>query len=136
MLLSRRLPMIAAAAVLVCIACGAGELTVPEASAQQGSADSTFIAAIRARLEQSTQAGQFSGAVLIARDGRTLFEGAYGLADRERAVPNTMLTQFRVGSMNKMLTAVAAMQLVQNGKLRLDAPLRTYLSAYPNAELA
>ena len=56
--------------------------------------------------------------MLVTRDGRTLFEGAYGLADRERGVPNTPLTQFRVGSMNKMLTAVAMLQLVQAGKLR------------------
>ena len=53
--------------------------------------------------------------LLVARDGRTLFEGAYGLADRERRVPNTPLTQFRVGSMNKMVTAVATLQLVQAG---------------------
>jgi CubicO group peptidase (beta-lactamase class C family) len=74
--------------------------------------------------------------VLVARDGRTLFEGAYGLADRERRVPNTPLTQFRVGSMYKMVTAVATLQLVQAGTLRLDAPLGTYLPDYPNAEVA
>ena len=79
---------------------------------------------------------QFSGAVLVTRDGRTLFEGAYGLADRERGVPNTLLTQFRVGSMYKMVTAVATLQLVQAGTLRLDAPLGTYLPDYPNADVA
>ena len=91
---------------------------------------------LRARLEAATQAGQFSGAVLVARDGHTLFEGAYGLADRERGIPNTPLTQFRVGSMNKMLTAVAALQLVQAGTVRLDTPIGTYLADYPNAALA
>jgi CubicO group peptidase (beta-lactamase class C family) len=71
--------------------------------------------------------------VLVSRDGHTLFEGAYGLADRERGIPNTPATQFRVGSMYKMLTAVAALQLVQAGTLSLDAPLGTYLPDYPNA---
>ena len=74
--------------------------------------------------------------MLVARDGRTLFEGAYGLADRELDVQNTPVTQFRVGSMNKMLTAVATLQLVQAGTLRLDAPLGTYLPDYPNAAVA
>jgi CubicO group peptidase (beta-lactamase class C family) len=78
----------------------------------------------------------FSGAVLVTRDGRTLFEGAYGLADRERNVPNTPQTQFRNGSMNKMMTAVAALQFVQAGALRLDVPLGTYLPDYPNADVA
>ena len=84
----------------------------------------------------ATEADQFSGAVLVTRDGRTLFEGAYGFADRERRVPNTPQTQFRVGSMNKMVTAVATLQLVQAGTLRLDAPIGTYLPDYPNAEMA
>ena len=127
------MPILAALTLLMCIACGAREPIAPDARA---AADSAFVAALRARLEAATAAGQFSGAVLVARDGRTLFEGAYGLADRERRIPNTPLTQFRVGSMNKMLTAVAALQLVQAGTLRLDAPLGTYLPDYPNANVA
>ena len=128
--------IVAALTLLVCAACGAGKTTAPGPDDARAAADSAFVGALRARLESATQAGQFSGAVLVARDGRTLFEGAYGLADRERGVPNTPLTQFRVGSMNKMMTAVAAMQLVQAGTLRLDAPLGTYLPDYPNAEMA
>lgn len=134
MSISRRSPIVAALALLACVACG--EPTVAGPAATRTDADSAFVATLRARLEAATAAGEFSGAVLVARDGRTLFEGAYGLADRERGVPNTPLTQFRVGSMNKMLTAVAALQLVQAGTLRLDAPLGTYLPDYPNAEVA
>lgn len=128
--------IVAALTLLACVACGAGESTTPGPADAQAAADSAFVAALRARLQAATAAGEFSGAVLVARDGQTLFEGAYGLADRERGVPNTPLTQFRVGSMNKMLTAVAALQLVQEGKLRLDTPLGTYLPDYPNAEVA
>ena len=133
--LSRRLRIVAAPILLVCAACGAGEPTAAGAPAAPTS-DSAFVAALRARLEAATTAGEFSGAVLVTRDGRTLFEGAYGLADRERGVPNTPLTQFRVGSMDKMVTAVAVLQLVQAGKVRLDAPLGTYLPDYANAEVA
>jgi len=98
--------------------------------------DSAFVTALRARLEAATAADQFSGAVLVMRDGRTVFEGAYGRADHEQGIPNTLLTQFRVGSMNKMLTAVATLQLAAAGKLRLDATLGTYLPDYPNADVA
>jgi CubicO group peptidase (beta-lactamase class C family) len=136
MSLSTRFPIVAAVALLVSVACGARELTAPGLAASQAAADSAFVAALRARLEAATRADQFSGAVLVTRDGRTLFEGAYGLADRERGIPNTPLTQFRVGSMNKMVTAVATLQLAQAGTLRLDAPLGTYLPDYPNAEVA
>jgi D-alanyl-D-alanine carboxypeptidase len=134
-LLSRRFAIVAALALLVCAACGPGEPTTPGGPAPQVS-DSAFAAALRARLEAETKAGEFSGAVLVTRDGTTLFEGAYGLANREQGIPNTPLTRFRVGSMNKMLTAVAVLQLVQAGKVSLDAPLSTYLPDYPNAEMA
>jgi D-alanyl-D-alanine carboxypeptidase len=125
--------------LMVCVACSSPtpdpiEPVVVETP--KVSADSVFAAALHARLQAAAQTNEFSGAVLVTRDGRTLFEGAYGLADRERGVSNTPLTQFRVGSMNKMLTAVAVLQLVQAGKVDLNAPLGTYLSDYPNTDVA
>jgi CubicO group peptidase (beta-lactamase class C family) len=137
--------LVAALTLLVGVACGTppsgarapdGEPIAPGAAAAQAASDSALVTALRARLSSAAQSDEFSGAVLVTRDGRTLFEDAYGLADRERGVPNTPRTQFRVGSMNKMLTAVAALQLVQAGALRLDAPLGTYLPDYPSAEVA
>ena len=94
------------------------------------------IAALRAKLDRESATGRFAGAVLVARDGRTIFEQAYGLADRERKTANTVDTRFRIGSMNKMFTAVSVLQLAQAGKLRLDAPLGTYLTDYPNKDVA
>ena len=78
----------------------------------------------------------FSGAVLVTRRGKVVFSAAQGLADRERKLPNSLQTRFRVGSMDKMFTATAILQLVQAGKLDLQAPLATYLKDYPNAEFA
>jgi D-alanyl-D-alanine carboxypeptidase len=98
--------------------------------------DAVFAAKLRTWLETSTAADQFSGVVLVTRNGNTVFEGAYGRADRERNIPNTMNTQFRAGSTYKMLTAIAVLQLVQEGKLRLDAPFGTYLTDYPNADMS
>ena len=124
--------------LLAFVACGRARdpiAPVPPVETQ-ATRDSAFVATLRAQLEAATKAEQFSGAVLVKRDGQTLFEGAYGLADRERNIPNTPLTQFRVGSMNKMLTAVATLQLVQAGTLSLNATLGKYLPDYPNADLA
>jgi D-alanyl-D-alanine carboxypeptidase len=121
---------------LACVACGGASPTTPVAPVTREASEATFVAELRERVEAAAATDQFSGAVLVARDGRTLFEGAYGRADRERGVPSTPLTQFRVGSMNKMITAVAALQLVQAGMLSLDAPLGTYLPDYPSAEVA
>jgi len=95
-----------------------------------------LIAAVRTRLDKDAAADRFAGAVLIAADGKPVFEQAYGLADRERNIENTLDTRFRIGSMNKMFTATAVLQLAQSGKIKLDAPLVTYLPDYPNKELA
>jgi CubicO group peptidase (beta-lactamase class C family) len=79
---------------------------------------------------------RFAGAVLIARNGKPVFAEAYGLADREHKTPNTLNTRFRIGSMNKMFTAVAILQLAQQGKLKLDDPFGKYLTDYPNKDIA
>lgn len=78
----------------------------------------------------------YSGVVLIARKGKPFVSHVSGLADREANLANTLDTKFRVGSMNKMMTAVAILQLAQAGKVKLDAPFGTYLKDYPNKEVA
>jgi CubicO group peptidase (beta-lactamase class C family) len=93
------------------------------------------LAAFRAKLLADSAADRFSGAALVAKDGKTVFSEAYGLADREKKIPNTLETKFRLGSMNKMFTATAVLQLVQAGKIQLDAPLGNYLPDYPNADI-
>jgi D-alanyl-D-alanine carboxypeptidase len=98
--------------------------------------DTIFVSKLRNWLESSTALDQFSGAVLVTKNGQTIFEGAYGRADREQNIPNTLTTKFRAGSMYKMMTAIAVLQLVQEGKVKLDAPFGTYLQDYPNADMA
>lgn len=93
-------------------------------------------AAAASEIRRQTAADRFSGAVLVAKNGTAVFEQAAGLADRTRKIPNTLDTRFRIGSMNKMFTAVAVLQLVQAGKVRLADPFGRYLSDYPNKSLA
>jgi CubicO group peptidase (beta-lactamase class C family) len=92
--------------------------------------------ALRAELDRRVAADEFAGAVLIAKAGAPVFSQAYGLADREHETPNSVATRFRIGSMNKMFTATAIVQLAQAGTLKLDAPLATVLPDYPEATLA
>ena len=87
-------------------------------------------------LREEAAADRFSGAVLLTRNGEVLFSQAVGPADRDRAIPNTLQTRFRIGSMNKMITAVAILQLVEAGKIDLTAYVGDYLTDYPNTELA
>ena len=99
-------------------------------------AEAELINAVRAKLNEESTSGRFAGAVAMAKNGKQIFGQAYGLADRENKLPNTMKTRFRLGSMNKMFTAVATMQLVQSGKLDLKAPFGKYLTDYPNKDVA
>lgn len=94
------------------------------------------IAALQAEIRKQTAGGRFAGAVMIAKGRQVLFSGAYGLADRERKISNQLDTRFRIGSMNKMFTATAVLQLAQAGKLKLIDPVGKYLTDYPNREVA
>lgn len=79
---------------------------------------------------------QFAGNLLVARGGDIRLQQHFGDARRDTAQKHTANTQFRLGSMYKMFTAIAVLQLVERGQLQLDAPLITYLSDYPNTTLA
>lgn len=69
----------------------------------------------------------------IVQHGEIVFTGAYGQADIETAAPVTERTRFGINSISKAVAGVAAMQLVEAGKLDLDAPLTAYLEALPAA---
>ncbi len=94
------------------------------------------LAAFRELLEKEAVADRFSGVALVAKNGTPIFTSAYGMADREKKIQNTPNTKFRIGSMNKMFTATAVLQLAQAGKLKLSDPVGKYLTNYPNKTIA
>ena len=94
------------------------------------------ISALTAMIDEQLKADRFSGAVLIGHRGKILFQKAVGLANRESGIPNTLDTKFRNGSMNKMFTATATMQLVEAGKLSLDDTVGKVMPDYPNTDVA
>ncbi|UCD64695.1 MAG: class A beta-lactamase-related serine hydrolase [Candidatus Zixiibacteriota bacterium] len=85
-------------------------------------------------MERSAELDMFSGTVLVAKDGHTIFEGAYGEANKDFGIPNSLNTKFNIGSIGKSFTAVAIMQLVESGRLKLSDPLSKYLPAAPFTE--
>jgi CubicO group peptidase (beta-lactamase class C family) len=73
----------------------------------------------------------FSGAVLVARCGAVLAEGAFGLANRDFGITNTLQTRFNVASLSKSWTAVAIAQMVEQGELDFEDPVSRYVD-YPD----
>jgi len=112
------------------------QIPIPAEFALPRVSQEAALAALRGELEKQVAADRFAGAVLVAKEGKPIFKEAYGLADREKKTPNQLDTQFRIGSMNKMFTAVSVLQLAQAGKIKLTDPLGKYLTDYPNRDLA
>jgi len=94
------------------------------------------VAAWKTEIDKAASSGKFSGVWLWAKNGKAITSGARGKANREKGIDNTLNTRFRIGSMNKMFTAVATLQLVERGKLSLDDTIGKILPDYPNADVA
>lgn len=77
---------------------------------------------------------QFNGVVLVAKDGKALFEKGYGFANKETGVPNQLNTQFRIASLTKSFTAVSILQLEKNGKLKTSDPISKYIDHFPDGD--
>ena len=93
------------------------------------------------RLEKYLQdlagSDEFSGVVLVAKDGSPVFQKAYGQASKEYGVPNNPDTKFNIGSIDKVFTKIAIGQLLEKGKIAsVDDKLEKYLPDYPNREAA
>jgi len=73
----------------------------------------------------------FSGAVLVAADGKVLLKQGYGLANRERGIANDSETLFDIGSLARILTAAAIMKLADGGHLDVADPVSKYLGPFP-----
>jgi len=93
-------------------------------------------AALDAKADAMVKADALSGGMLVVRQGKTAYQKLWGTADRESGAPVTLATKFRIGSMNKMFTAVAILQLADQKKLSLDDTVGKLLPDYPNAEIA
>ena len=73
---------------------------------------------------------QFNGAALVAENGKVVYKGAFGMANMEWNIPNAPDTRFRLGSITKQFTAMLTLQLIEQGKIKLDGKITDYLPDY------
>lgn len=90
---------------------------------------------LKSYLDRQVSKGKFSGAVLLAKGDKVLFQHAYGLANRAFDAPNRVDTKFNLGSMGKMFTGIAILQLAQQGKLSLNDTVLKLVPDYPDKEV-
>ena len=99
--------------------------------------EAELVAHLSKTIDQLAAEDKFSGAVLLAKDGKPIFEKAYGMASKSYAAANRTDTKFNLGSIDKIFTKIAIGQLIQQGKIAsVDDKLIKYLPDYPNKEAA
>jgi len=90
------------------------------------------------KLEQYMDAqfavNDFSGTVLVSKNDSILLKKAYGFADYEWKVKNTIDSKFSLASVSKQFTAVAILQLAENKKLSLEDHLNKYFTGFPDGD--
>ena len=111
-------------------------LPIAAAAAQSPISEAELVKRTTASVDSLVKLNEFSGVVLIAKNGAPVFERAYGMADREAKRANTTETAFNIGSINKLFTQIAIRQLATDGKLHLDSSLAKYWPDYPNPDVA
>ena len=87
-------------------------------------------------LQQSIDSGWIAGAVgFIARDGKIIYNKAFGVNDIETKSPMRTDNIFRIASQTKAITSVAVMMLFEEGKLLLDDPVSKYIPEFANPQV-
>ena len=78
--------------------------------------------------------GHFSGILTASENGKIIYEKAFGIANADFKVPNTVNTRIGIASITKPMTAVILLKLVEEGKIRLEDPLSKYIPDFPSGE--
>jgi len=105
-----------------------GEVANATVAIEEGATIDSARAILRAGMHRSGIPG---ASVTVLRNGRMIWSEGLGFADIENDLRVTPLTKFRIGSVSKSITAVALEELVEEGKLDLDAPIQNYVPAFP-----
>ncbi|MDQ3908391.1 MAG: beta-lactamase family protein, partial [Acidobacteriota bacterium] len=111
-------------------------LASPRATAQQPSAlPAEKIKQIEQLITSEMARQSIAGlSVAVVTDNQLRWSNGYGFADLENFVPAKAATVYRLGSISKPVTAAAVMQLAEQGKLDLDAPVQKYCPAFPQKQ--
>ncbi len=89
---------------------------------------------IDALVSQYYKNGDYMGSVLVSENGKVIYKKAFGLANVEWKIPNTLDTKFRLASMTKQFVGMLVLQMVERGKMALDAKITDYIPEYPKPQ--
>jgi CubicO group peptidase (beta-lactamase class C family) len=104
---------------------------LPQASPEEVGMSSERLGRLDAAIHKAVDSGELPGAVvLIARDGQLVYAKSFGWQDREKKIPMRNDSIFRLYSMTKPVVSVAAMMLVEEGKLGLQEPVSKYIPEF------
>ena len=85
-------------------------------------------------IDPISSSNNFSGSVLVKKQGSIIISKSYGYFDRENRIKNTSESKFLIGSISAMFTSTAILQLVEEGKINLDDKLVKFIPNIPNGE--
>jgi CubicO group peptidase (beta-lactamase class C family) len=109
-------------------------LTLQSATAQAPARSPQQIATeIEKYMKSAVEFERFTGAILVAQNGKPLLSKGYGMANVELDAPNTPRTVFRLASLTKQFTAASILMLQERGKLNINDPFCKYLTDCPPA---
>ena len=112
----------------------AGLLAVLTANARAQEPDRRLAERIDRYVAPYVRMNDLSGVLAVTRKGRVIFEGSYGLSNRELGTRNTVHTRFRIGSVSKQFTAAAILLLQERGALAVTDSLARYLPDFPGGD--
>ncbi len=125
------LPAAGAAAAASAAAAGTSA-PLPRATPESVGMSSARLAAMGDFFRRESGQAAAGYSILVARHGKLVYATAVGMQDRERGVPMSLDTRFRIFSMSKPVTSVAVLMLYEEGRLQLDDPVARYLPALAN----
>ena len=130
--------VVSSVAVAVSVALPAVAQGIPKAqSPEEVGFVATRLKRLSDRIEEGVKNNELPGAVvLIARNGKLVMFDSFGFRDKEAKVPMTNDTIFRIASMPKPIVSVAAMMLMEEGKLTLADPVSRYIPGFANTKVA
>jgi CubicO group peptidase (beta-lactamase class C family) len=109
---------------------------LPQASPEEVGMSSLRLGRIDAAMQKAVDSGELPGAVIfIARDGQLVYAKSFGWQDREKKIPMSNDSIFRLYSMTKPVVSVAAMMLVEEGKIGLQEPVSKYIPEFKDMKV-
>jgi len=121
----------AAACILAGAAFASHAAALPEAKPEDVGLSSQRLTRLDATMQRAVDSGELPGVViLIARDGRLAYAKSFGWQDREKKIPMRNDSIFRIYSMTKPIVSVAAMMLVEEGRLGVHEPVSKFIPEF------